>query len=289
MAEVRGRARVRLAALDMDGTLLNSLHETTPRTRDTIRRVAQAGGVLALGTGRCMSEIRSHLAQMPGIRYVICENGACVYDVAADRPLAQMVLPDADAARIFDLIDRSDVLCQCFIGNQSYMQIDRLERLRYYLIEDFEPVFRQGTLFIPDARAVWRARGSVEKFDLYFHTAAARDAFLSQIGDMQLQIAGSLGVGIEISPPGATKASGLVELGRLLGIPIEETMAIGDGGNDLEMMAAAGWAVAMGNAIDEVLALADARTEDCDHDGAARALERYMACAPASDGESDGI
>ena len=49
-----------------------------------------------------------------------------------------------------------------------------------------------------------------------------------------------------------------------------------DGGNDLELMRAAGLAVAMGNAIPAVRALAGDVTDDCDHDGAAHAIEKYM-------------
>ena len=47
-----------LAALDMDGTLLNSAHEITPFTRDALNRADAAGKVIALCTGRCLSELR---------------------------------------------------------------------------------------------------------------------------------------------------------------------------------------------------------------------------------------
>jgi hydroxymethylpyrimidine pyrophosphatase-like HAD family hydrolase len=53
-------------------------------------------------------------------------------------------------------------------------------------------------------------------------------------------------------------------------------MAVGDGNNDIGLMTAAGFSVAMGNAVEAVKALADATTGDCDHDGAARAVLKYM-------------
>ena len=53
-------------------------------------------------------------------------------------------------------------------------------------------------------------------------------------------------------------------------------MAVGDGNNDIELMRAAGFSVAMGNAVAPVRQVADAVTEDCDHDGAAKAVLRYM-------------
>ena len=53
-------------------------------------------------------------------------------------------------------------------------------------------------------------------------------------------------------------------------------MAVGDGNNDVELMCAAGFSVAMGNAVVSVMQLADTVTDDCDHDGAAKAVLRYM-------------
>jgi hydroxymethylpyrimidine pyrophosphatase-like HAD family hydrolase len=53
-------------------------------------------------------------------------------------------------------------------------------------------------------------------------------------------------------------------------------MAVGDGENDIELMRAAGFSVAMGNAVEAVRRAADALTDDCDHDGAAKAVLRYM-------------
>ena len=65
-----------LAALDMDGTLLNRRHETSEYTRAVLRHAAEAGKVIALCTGRCLSEIRAHLRANPGIGYVIGKTGA---------------------------------------------------------------------------------------------------------------------------------------------------------------------------------------------------------------------
>ena len=62
----------------------------------------------------------------------------------------------------------------------------------------------------------------------------------------------------------------------VVGMSLEQTMAVGDSSNDMDMLAVAGLAVAMGNSTPEVLAMADAVTEDCDHDGCALAIERYM-------------
>jgi len=264
-----------LAALDMDGTLLNTDHAITDWTREAIDRAARAGGVIALCTGRCLSELREHLAALPGVRYAICENGGCLYDVGEDRIISQAVIDRSEAERILKLVSHYDACVQCFMQSQSYMQIAGVEAFRHYHIHDFAAVFEQGSVFVGNMAAVRKGR-ELEKINLYFTSERDKADFRQKLGDVELHLADSLGTGFEISPKEATKGLGLQALCRHLGIPVERTMAVGDGGNDLELMSAAGFSVAMGNATGEVRRAAHAVTEDNDHDGAARAVVRYM-------------
>ena len=267
----------RLAALDMDGTLLNSDHQTTEYTRQVLRRAARAGRHIALSTGRCMSELWAHLELMPEIGYVICENGACVYDVKARRAIRRVSFPTPLVERLLERSQRFDVCRQFFSGDQSYIECADDERLKPYHVYDFAGVFHAGSVFVDDLFAHWRkARPGVDKINLYFTDPQARSRYHELLAGEELYTFAGIGCGMELSPVGATKALGLEALCDHLGIPIAESMAIGDGGNDLEIMRAAGFSVAMANAIDEVRAYADAQTGDCDHDGAAKALERYM-------------
>ena len=82
--------------------------------------------------------------------------------------------------------------------------------------------------------------------------------------------------GVEISHPDASKANGLREACRLLNIDPANAMALGDSGNDIPMLKAAGWGVAMGSASAQVQAAADAVSAPYDQDGAALAIERYV-------------
>ena len=266
-----------LAALDMDGTLLNSDHETTPFTRDALRRADEAGKVVALCTGRCLSELWAHLRAIPGIRYAICENGGCLYDVRAAKVLRQAEIDAKEAERLLDLAARRDVIIQCFTGGQSCMQLTDLKELERCNMGYFAQVFAAGSVFTPDVRGLWKERGTpMEKINLYFASEEEKELFREDAGELDLYISDSLGIGYEISPRDATKALGLEALCRLLDIPVARSMAVGDGANDVELMEAAGFSVAMGNAVEAVLRAADAVTEDCDHDGAARAVLRYM-------------
>lgn len=266
-----------LAALDMDGTLLNSAHGITSFTRDALNRADGAGKVIALCTGRCLSELWNYLGQVPGIRYAINESGGCLYDVRANRILRQAVIDDAIIERLFDLAKPRDVMLQCFFSNQSYVQPGDISMMAHYHIGGFEEAFEAGSIFTSDIRALWHASGKpMTKFNLYFASEAEKAIFTGEMGELDLCITGCLGIGYEISPKGAGKDDGLRALCEHLGIPVARAMAVGDGNNDIGLMTAAGFSVAMGNAVEAVKALADATTGDCDHDGAARAVLKYM-------------
>lgn len=266
-----------LAALDMDGTLLNSAHEITPFTCRALNRADAAGKVIALCTGRCLSELRYHLKRVPGIRYAINESGGCLYDVRADRILFQAVLDGDVVERLFEAAAPRDVMLQCFFGNQSYVQAEDCGRMAHYHMGGFVEAFVAGSEFTRDIRSLWRKSGNpMTKFNLYFASEDEKARFTEDMGDMDLCVTGCIGIGYEISPKGAGKGDGLRALCDHLGLPIEKTMAVGDGNNDIELMEAAGFSVAMGNAVDAVRRVARAVTDDCDHDGAAKAVLRYM-------------
>ena len=81
---------------------------------------------------------------------------------------------------------------------------------------------------------------------------------------------------LEASPKGITKASGLLELCDFLKIDIAETVAVGDAPNDLEVLRTAGVAAVMGNATDEIKKFADFITDDNDHDGVIKVVEKFF-------------
>ena len=268
--------RYALAALDMDGTLLNSDHALTPFSRDALNRAAAAGKVIALCTGRCLSELWPTFEQIPGVAYAIGENGGCLYDVRAGRVLRQDCIPDDAARAALALTREYDVCVQCFMDGRSYLQYGTEAALAPYHVAEYLPVFNVGSTYVADIRERVLARGRVEKINLYFADPAEKADYWRRVEAQDLTVVDSLGHGCELSPASATKGAGLRALCALLNIPVSEAMAVGDAGNDIDLMQSAGLGVAMGNADPRVKAAADAVTDDCDHDGAARAVLRYM-------------
>lgn len=274
-----------LAALDMDGTLLNSRHEISDYTRRALCRAGAAGYQIALATGRCVSELVKPLQGLDAVRYLISENGARIYDYWDKRTLQCTEIAPEEVRFILEQARRMDVILQVFTSGRSVIggEKDKIDYERHR-VAFFRSVFETGSIFEPDiADRLLRGEKTAGKINLYFAGADQRAEMLGLLEGHALAVAESIGLSMELSPAGVDKGRGLRALCRALNVDIARTLAVADGGNDLELMRAAGLAVAMGNAIPAVRALADDVTDDCDHDGAAHAIEKYMPRARIAD------
>ena len=81
---------------------------------------------------------------------------------------------------------------------------------------------------------------------------------------------------LEITCKNINKGNGLKHLCQVLNLSIEQTIVVGDAGNDVEALKVAGLAVVMDNAIDEIKQYGDVIVSDCDHDGCKEAIEKYL-------------
>ena len=81
---------------------------------------------------------------------------------------------------------------------------------------------------------------------------------------------------LEISAAGVDKGKGLLKLCEYLGLSPEKTIAVGDADNDVAILKTAGLSVAMGNALPQIRELSDVSVADCNHDGCAEAIEKYL-------------
>ena len=86
-------SKYKLAAFDMDGTFLDSLKEIRPSTADACKRASAAGRILAIDTGRAVSELTLYPFGEMGIRYGACTCGTVIYDFEQGLVLAKKVIP----------------------------------------------------------------------------------------------------------------------------------------------------------------------------------------------------
>jgi Cof subfamily protein (haloacid dehalogenase superfamily) len=256
---VRGRAGIfRLAAIDLDGTLLRSDGTISARTRDAVRA---SGLEIVLVTARGPATMHDIAAELDISGTAICSNGALVVDLATDEIVRERRLETEVAIQLVRALR------------------ERLPGITFAVEHlDFahEPGFSAWGWTPPEgtrvADAVELLADPATKLILRHaehETIAIQDLARELVGEGATVVASGTEA-VEVTAPGVNKATAVAELG----VPAEEVIAFGDFPNDIPMLTWAGHGVAMGNAHPDVVAIADEVTATNDEDGVALVLER---------------
>ena len=274
----------RLVFLDVDGTLLNHDQQLPESARRALARALELGHELVMCTGRGKAEIYPFLWDI-GFRGLVGYNGA--YGELDGTIVFNDQMPQQDVAEIAAWMD--SVKADCLWQTRSDL----------YLVRDFLDLFRPSSQSNQSIAGDWSAfleqiapylREGVPETaaKLTFHLAAQCGATLAdaqaRFGDRFSVVAGSLahdrGVTGELTALGMNKSVGLVKVADRLDVRLEDTIALGDSANDVEMLTRAGIGVAMGNGTREAKAAADWVTTSIDDDGLAVAFERLGLLEP---------
>lgn len=262
------RTRRHLVALDIDGTLVRHDGSLSPEVIRAVSATVAAGHRVVIATGR------SVLGALPVIRALgleegqaICSNGAVTIAVDEAAPDGYRVLraetfhpgpvlrrlreawPDAQIA--VEVLGRGFDVCSDFGPGELEGEIR--------IVDSWEELATR-----PATRVTFRSpRGTAQDFV----TLAQR------LGMHGVSYAVGFTAWMDIAAAGVTKASGLERVRRHYRIAKEATLAVGDQRNDVEMLRWAAWGVAMGNAPQEVKAVADQVTGHVDDDGLVTVLD----------------
>lgn len=269
---------IKLIAMDLDGTALQNDRKTfSPRLHRALEAAYKRGVIIAPVTGRQFELLPEVLKTHPVWESlaVLC-NGAQVRRLSDGQVLSRM---DIGAQALRDMLafaERRSLPVEFSVNGKLHLTARDFDRqlpwpdLQFHrdtilasrgvIVESLEPLCREP----------------VEKINLLCIPAEIRDAVTEELKQIAVSAVWSSATSMEITHPEATKGRGVEELCRLLGVPMETVMALGDSGNDETMLRRAGLGVAMGNAPDYVKAWADAVTETNWNDGAAIAIERYV-------------
>jgi Cof subfamily protein (haloacid dehalogenase superfamily) len=258
---------VRLAAIDLDGTLLRSDGTISQRSRAAIRAARDNGILVTIVTARGPSNI-AELAQDAGIDgSAICSNGALIVDVASGSVIRERLLETEVA---IELVHR--------VRERLPGILFAVEHARF----THEPGFSAwGWEPPPETRvadAIELLDGPAAKL-LMRHTGHEIDVILAvarEVAGEGATVVLSGDQAVEVTAVGVNKAAGLAELADDLGIEAKDVVAFGDYPNDVPMLAWSGLGVAVANAHAETLAVADEVTASNDDDGVAIVLERLI-------------
>lgn len=266
--------RIRLVALDLDGTLISSTLRVSAAVKAAIARAREGGVVFTMATGRMFAAARP-FAQAIGIEGpIVCYQGAATYVVSSGERIAHVPLPVRVGEDVLRRAGRDGIRALGYFEDALYTEVDdaytqaytRLARVDAHVVGPLWDFFR--------ARPTTKINCITEPERAGAYAEALRAAF----GD-RAYVTRSQPEFVEVIDAGVDKGRALAEVARSYGVGLGETMAVGDSWNDVPLLSAAGFAVAMGTAPPELRARADAVVAGVDDDGVAEAIERFVLSA----------
>jgi Cof subfamily protein (haloacid dehalogenase superfamily) len=284
---------IRLIAIDLDGTLLDSDGKVPDANRHAIRRAIDAGVEVVLATGRRYDFARPIFELLPAPLTLILSNGAVV-KTHDGRTLVRHLLPRAIARDVLARVPEHRESAAVIFdrprdGQVVYEVIDWEHPRRHRFFASNRPYLSAVTpledCLTEDPLQVMFSGGCAEMREVYFRlkpevTRGKADAPVAA-GTPLFEVAlteylhrdFSL---VDVLRAGCSKGSALREWAGTRGVAREAVMAVGDNLNDLPMLEFAGTPVLMGNALDELKTRGWAVTSTNDEAGVARAIETFV-------------
>lgn len=270
----------KLLAFDLDYTLLDSQKRLSEENLAALHAAAEKGVILVPATGRVYQGLPEKIRELPFVRYCILGNGAMLYDSRNDIVIAEDSIPLAEAEAVFDFAEANGLPYDIYAEGSGYMNREWFDTLENYIDDEATiMILRRLRAPVDDFRNYVRTHfKSVMKIQIYFKDPAFRIRMIDEMPKLfpELSVTSSLPMNMEVNGHYANKGSAIIRLCEALGIDVSESMAIGDGLNDLEMIKAAGIGVAMSNAESAVKAAADYITGSCEESGLALAIKKLL-------------
>ena len=270
-------ADIKLIALDMDGTLVNSMKEIAPEELQAISLAAERGIYVVPASGRTLHTLPGELFANKQIRYYISCNGARISDVLTGEVVYRHNICREDMLKIMAEAKKYRCVREAALDDTLYLAIEDDEDELSFLPPHQHGFLRAMRTLTDDLESrLLSAEEGAEKILIFFHDAAELQSFRRWLEEnFSLSITSSLPSNLEINALGVSKGRALKALSEHLGIPMSSVMACGDSENDIDMLEAAGLGVAMANATAEAMAAANAVTLSNDEHGVAEAIRRY--------------
>ncbi len=276
---------IKLVALDMDGTLFNDKLEITPQNQQAIRSAVALGVHVIISTGRPYIGLPIDALADLGIRYVITSNGGGIYHIPEKKCVFSNCIPPKLSTRIIRYLQTKDIQYDAFIDGNRYRESNRqhiIDRLTQFppATRDFvkgNAMFVENLAAFIEERQLPMEKMTINCYPLADGTFKDRDDVWNYLSaDPSVTVLCGGYKNIEYTLSGTTKAVGLRFLADLLKVPMECTMACGDTQNDADIMQAAAIGVAMGNASNDIKAIADFISKSNNDSGVAYAIKKFV-------------
>lgn len=271
----------RLVCIDVDGTLLNSRHQVTQRTKDIILKAHKLGVHIVISTGRMYTDAE-YFSRIIGVKSpVIASNGAFIKDKDNDNVIFKDVLGKDLSLELLEVFRRHGIK-PYFCTPDKFYYGSIMFKLFYMAANflcwrnnkvDMEYVFSWKQW----QRVLSREEDNIVKGEVIFRNPALIRELRNELKSIEaLEIVDSSKYNIEITRKGISKGKAVEILASLYNLKREEVITIGDSENDLSMIEYAGLGIAVANASDKLKQKADYITDSNDNEGVANAIVKFI-------------
>ena len=268
---------IKLICMDLDGTALQADRKTfSPRLNAALAAAHEKGIAIAPVTGRQYGLLPPAVTGHPvWENLVVTCNGGQVYRLGTGERLFGLDISENALRQLLEISESFHIPVEFSVDGKLHLtkasydaQLPH-ENLGFHV----HTILAQSGVIVDTLEPL--CTRPVEKAQFPWIPPEVGSDVEKALQGVAVSAVWSSKTSMEITHPHANKGNGLAAVCRLLDIPAENAMALGDSGNDESILRAAGRGVAMGNAPDFIKAVADVVTEPHDRDGAAIAIEKY--------------
>lgn len=269
---------IKLIAFDLDGTFLDDNKRVTEENYRALMEAAEKGIEIVPATGRLPGALPEALQGLP-FHYAIYMNGAELVDVRTGESIRKMSIPWQQAIEVFRAGEQYPIAYDCYMENGGYMSQAFYDRIPEFAYDQHYIDMMYATRKpVPELKAyLQQHQKDVQKLLFYFRKDQydLREELLLNWKIPGIEVSSSMPNNLELNHEKGIKGYALKALAEHLGIPRSQTMAFGDGHNDLSMISMAGFGVAMEECWPGVRAVADYVTGSCNDSGVGKAVRKF--------------
>ncbi|WP_042461554.1 Cof-type HAD-IIB family hydrolase [Neobacillus dielmonensis] len=282
---------MKLIALDLDGTTLNSKKEISPENLQVIKKAQQQGHIVMALSGRSPKSINMAIAKYGLDCPIGANNGTALY---ADGKLIELISFSRFQAQKIALEIEKEFMPYNFTTNKGSFGLkdwkERFDKVqssgrvpqqytesKHYKMFTTPPWEYGHTLFENYEDILNNQKIKVQKFQVLALDPEQKERLRTRLEAIEgTYVTSSSPFNLELTHINGNKGNGLKAMARHFNIPLVDTVAIGDEKNDIPMFQSAGLSIAMGNAEEEVKQNSDFVTLTNDENGVAYAFEKYI-------------
>lgn len=287
----------KLIAIDLDGTLLNSYGEVTAQNKVAIQNAISKGAEVVLASGRAMASVKNLANELNANNYIICGNGAIMYDMQNDKILYDKFLDKLKVLQIIKICEENSIYYNLYTDkmiitkglnynvlfyNKENLNKPEEKKTRINIVDDIYKYVEQrenenylkiticdNSKIIFD-RIIQKLK-TIKDIDVLDVAHMSRKMIKDGTQDVLVEYYYT-----EITNVGVDKWNAIEELMDKLSIEKQDVMAIGDNVNDKIMIQNAGLGVVMGNSAPYIKDIADLVVADNDNSGVADAINNNI-------------